>query len=80
MTKQEERAFGTAGEPRKEPDYMGAAQRLMSTLSPQQAEQLFVLLDAFGELIRYERRWYFRKGYRAAKKETAQTVSFLPEA
>ena len=71
MTKQEERAFDTAGEPRREPDYMGAAQRLMSTLLPQQKELLFILLDAFGELVRFERRWYFRKGYRAAKKETA---------
>ena len=70
LTKREEEAFRAVGEPREEPDYADAALRLMRTLTPGQADQLSLLLDGFGELVRYERRWYFHKGYRAAKKET----------
>jgi len=70
LTKKEKAAFRAAREPRTEPDYMLAARRLRETLTPGQAEQLALLLDAFGDLVRYERRWYFHKGYRAAKKET----------
>lgn len=70
LTKQEEAAFRAAGEPRSEPDYTEAALRLRQTLSPQQEPLFIQTLDAVGALIRFERRWYFRKGYRAAKKET----------
>ena len=70
LTKREENALRAAGEPRGEPDYMRAAQKLMRTLTPEQAEQLALALEEFGALVRYERRWYFHKGYRAAKKET----------
>lgn len=70
LTEREEAAFRAAGEPKEEPEYMHAARQLRETLTPEQEEQLLDLLEAFGELVRYERRWYFRKGYRAAKKET----------
>lgn len=70
LTKREEMAFQSAGEPQEEPDYTDAMLRLMRTLTPGQADQLSLLLDGFGELVRYERRWYFHKGYRAAKEET----------
>lgn len=73
LTKQEADAFRAAGEPRSEPvQYMDAAQRLRQTLTPEQAEQLTQLLAGFGALVRYERIWYFRRGYRAGKKETAR--------
>ena len=35
-------------------------------------DQLTQLLAGFGALVRYERIWYFRRGYRAGKKETAR--------
>ncbi len=70
LTKREKIAFHTVREPRTEPDYMAPAQQLMETLTSQQKEQLVLLLTAFGELVQYERRWYFQKGYRAAKNET----------
>ena len=71
LSKREEAAFLAAGEPRTEPDdYTDAADRLRRTLPPPQREQLTELLLAFGELVRFERRWYFHKGYQAAKKET----------
>ena len=71
MSKREQAAFFDAGEPRTEPgDYMVVANRLQKTLTPFQREQLFELLMDFGELVQFERRWYFHKGYLAAKKET----------
>ncbi len=69
LTTREEAAFRAAGEPEAEPEYMQLAQELMRTLTPRQAEVLTRLLLAFGALVRYERRWYFQKGYRAAKKK-----------
>ena len=70
LTNREEIALRAAGEPRREPDYMDALLRLRKTLTPEQDALLLQLLDDFAGLVRYERRWYFRKGYRAAKKET----------
>ncbi len=70
LSKDEESAFLAAGEPREEPDYMAAARALLQTLPPPQAEQLAAILSDFGELVRFERRWYFHRGYQAAKKET----------
>ena len=70
LTKQEEAAFRAAGEPRRAPDYTDALLRLRRTLAPEQDALLLQLLDDFAGLVRYERRWYFRKEYHAAKKET----------
>ena len=70
LSKREEAAFLSAGEPRTEPDYGAALTRLRQTLTPEQDRALMPLLEAFAALVRYERRWYFHKGYRAAKKET----------
>lgn len=70
LSKHEVVAFDAAGEPKDEPDYMDAAKALYKTLSPSQEDQLAALLCDFGELVRYERRWYFHMGYLAGKKET----------
>lgn len=70
LTKREEMAFQSAGEPQEEPDYADAELRLMRTLTLGQTERFSSFMDQIGELVRYERRWYFGKGYRAAKKET----------
>jgi len=70
QTKREEMAFYAAGEPRSEPDYGAALTRLQAALSPEQERLLLPLLEAFGKLVQYERRWYFHKGYIAGKKET----------
>ena len=70
LTKTEETAFRAAGEPRREPDCTDALLRLRRTLAPEQDALLLQLLEDFAVLVRYERRWYFRKGYHAAKKET----------
>ena len=70
LTKREEAAFRSAGEPREEPDYTDAMLQLIRTLTPGQTELFSSLMDRIGELVRFERRWYFGKGYRAAKKET----------
>ena len=70
LTKKEESAFLAAGEPRDEPDYAAALRHLQQMLSPEQDAALSALLEIFGALVRYERRWYFHKGYRAGKKET----------
>ena len=70
LTKKEDAAFCAAGEPRTEPvHYMAYAQRLHRTLTPEQNLLLIELLDGFGDLVRYERRWYFHKGYLAAKRD-----------
>ena len=68
LAKQEEAAFISVGEPTSEPNYMGAMQQLRKTLSPEQDALFLHFLDAFCETLRYERRWYFQKGYRAGKK------------
>jgi len=70
LSKHEASAFFAAGEPRDEPDYAAALRHLQQMLSPEQDAALSALLDSFGALVRYERRWYFHKGYRAGKKET----------
>jgi hypothetical protein len=70
LTKHEESAFISVGEPMNEPNYMEALQALRKTLSPEQDALFLRFLDAFCETLRYERRWYFQKGYRTAKKET----------
>ena len=69
LSKLEETAFRSAGEPRQEPDYMTAAAALLQTLPPVQAEQLAAILSDFGELVRFERRWYFHKGWLAARRK-----------
>ena len=66
----EESSFRAAGEPWQEPDYMDAAKALFQTLTPSQSEQFAALLCDFGELVRYERRWYFHKGWLAGKGDT----------
>ena len=68
MTKAEETSFHAAGEPRNEPDYSAALFRLQKMLSPEQEQYLYPLLTAFGETVQYERRWYFHKGWLAAKR------------
>ena len=68
LSKTEEAAFRAAGEPRTEPDYSAELHRLRQTLTPEQDRALMPLLEAFGALVRYERRWYFQKGYRSAKE------------
>lgn len=71
LPKEELTAFWASGEPEREPDdYMSLARRLDGTLTREQSALLVKMLDAFGALVRYERRWYFHKGYEAAKKET----------
>ena len=70
LSKREEAAFRAAGEPRSEPDYAAELSRLQQTLTPEQDRAMMPLLEAFAALVRYERRWYFHKGYLAAKKET----------
>ena len=70
LNKTELEAFRAAGEPKEEPDYLMEARRLIDVLPPEHSGLLMALLDAFGTLVRYERRWYFHKGYLAAKKET----------
>ena len=70
LSKREEAAFRAAGEPRSEPDYYAELSRLRQTLTSEQDKALLPLLEAFGALVRHERRWYFHKGYLAAKKET----------
>lgn len=69
LSKHEVVAFDAAGEPKDEPDYMDAAKALFKTLSPSQADQLTALLCDFGELVRFERRWYFHKGWLAARRK-----------
>jgi len=63
--KQWEAEFFDTGEPVEEPDYAFAAMRLRETLTPEQQTALDALLERFGELVRYERRWYYHKGYQA---------------
>ena len=70
QTSRERSAFFASGEPGREPDYMDTALRLRDSLSPEQQTLLAALLDRFGELVQYERRWYFHRGYEAAKRET----------
>ena len=63
-------AFCSAGEPKDEPEYMGICHRLSATLDDDQDEMLLELLTRFGELVQFERQWYFQKGWNAAKKDT----------
>lgn len=70
LSKTEAAAFLGAGEPRKAPDYSAELAALRQTLTREQDERLMSLLEAFGALARYERRWYFHMGYSAGKKQT----------
>ena len=72
LSRREEAAFFAVGEPRSEPDYAAELSRLRETMTPAQDRALMALLEAFSALVRHERRWYFHKGYLAAKKETTR--------
>ena len=69
MSKAETAAFYAAGEPRDEPDYYPKQNRLEQVLTEEQNWLLTALLTAFGKLVQYERRWYFHKGWLAARRE-----------
>ena len=69
MSKAEEAAFYAAGEPREEPSYAPEQTRLEQVLTEDQKWLLLALLTAFAKLVQYERRWYFHKGWLAAKRE-----------
>ena len=68
LSKAEEAAFLAAGEPRSEPDYSEELSALMDSLTPEQERLLLSLTDAFSNTVRYERRWYFHRGWLAAKR------------
>ncbi len=69
MSKAEAAAFFAAGEPRDEPNYYPEQARLERALTEEQNWLLVALLTVFGKLVQYERRWYFHKGWLAAKRE-----------
>ena len=65
-----EAAYLEAGEPTEEPDYTQQALRLYAALPPEQQAGLTEILEQLGALVRYERRWYYRRGWTDAKRET----------
>ena len=62
-------AYCRLREPDDPVDYMDVFYALGDTLDRKQAALLNELADRFGELVQFERAWYFQKGWLAAEKD-----------